>query len=235
MSAVPFDIKKGKPYIPHILLIGISIGTANYLIHGILNWFQWIIQSSSTSLLVGYALVTLASNKAWFNRHFKSTWQQYLVLSIAFILTGALASEIEQIIKTLVFNNGTYSPFSGGRIYLFNSIISLALGFSFFLNANLFPKDPSNTDHNQEDKSDQKNAEESLDPILKVPVKQGENILLVPVEEIAYFEAFDNYSFVYDLKGNKILWSGISQTSTPPLWANQITHTKDHREFIAIQ
>ena len=46
---------------------------------------------------------------------------------------------------------------------------------------------------------------EANQPIAKIPVKKGETILLIAVEEIAYFEAYDNYAFVFDVKGNKML------------------------------
>ncbi|NHF61271.1 response regulator transcription factor [Flavobacteriaceae bacterium TP-CH-4] len=48
------------------------------------------------------------------------------------------------------------------------------------------------------------NSQSSV-PISHIPIKKGENILFVPIENIVYFEAFDNYSFVYDKKGEKKL------------------------------
>ncbi|MEL6653840.1 MAG: LytTR family DNA-binding domain-containing protein [Bacteroidota bacterium] len=93
--------------------------------------------------------------------------------------------------------------------YLFNSIISLALGFSFFLNKNLFPTEDSLITQTQkseiETASEGEVSPESLSPISKVPVKKGETIILIPTEEIVYVEAYDNYSFLFDAKANKML------------------------------
>ncbi len=46
---------------------------------------------------------------------------------------------------------------------------------------------------------------DAADAITSIPVKQGENILLIPIQDIVYFEAFDNYSFVHTLTGEKKL------------------------------
>jgi len=55
-------------------------------------------------------------------------------------------------------------------------------------------------------------AKESLEEIPKteenlssIPIKQGEAILLYPIEDIIYLEAYDNYSFLHDLNGNRFL------------------------------
>ncbi|MFK7925092.1 MAG: LytR/AlgR family response regulator transcription factor [Bacteroidia bacterium] len=92
---------------------------------------------------------------------------------------------------------------------MFNGIISLAMGFSFFLNKHLFPAKYVSADKNQQDlpiqKDELESAIELAAPITKVPVKKGESIILIPAHEIAYFEAFDNYSFLYDLEGKKML------------------------------
>ncbi|MEL6924088.1 MAG: LytTR family DNA-binding domain-containing protein [Bacteroidota bacterium] len=39
----------------------------------------------------------------------------------------------------------------------------------------------------------------------QIPVKQGESILLINTATILYFEAYDNYAFVYDEQGGKRL------------------------------
>lgn len=203
MNAAQFDFKSVNRYVPHILIIGVAIGTANYALHGEFNWLQWVIQSMSTSFIIGYTLVGIASHKSWFLSYFKPWWKLYLVLALAFFAIGALASEVEQIIKSLLFLDSLYQAFSGGSIYWFNGIISMAMGFSFFLNRQLFPIGesiaPSST------KEDVNDSFEESSPIAKVPVKKGESIMLIPAQEIAYFEAYDNYSFLYNVKGDKML------------------------------
>ncbi len=209
MTTVSFNFNIANRYLPHIILIGVGIGTANYIMNGDLNWIQWIIQSVVTSFLVGYALVVIASNKYWLEWHLKVSLRMYVTLFLVFFLVGAFASEVEQMIRSLVFHNGEYQPLSAGRMYMFNGIISLVLGFSFFQNTRFFPNENLNAENEQMNISDQKGkAEKSLESansITKVPVKKGGNILLIPIQDIAYFEAYDNYSFLYDLKGEKSL------------------------------
>ncbi len=209
MTTVPFNFNIANRYLPHIILIGVGIGTANYIMNGDLNWIQWIIQSVVTSFLVGYTLVVIASNKYWLEWHLKVSCRMYVTLFLVFFLVGAFASEVEQMIRSLVFHNGEYQPLSAGRMYMFNGIISLVLGFSFFQNTRFFPNENLNAENEQMNISDQKGkAEKSLESansITKVPVKKGGNILLIPIQDIAYFEAYDNYSFLYDLKGEKSL------------------------------
>lgn len=191
------DVKKGIKYLPQILLVGLGIGTANYILFGDLNWLQWTFQSVSTSLIIGYSLVTIGANKAWFRDQFKQNWAFYLVPALLFLVVAFVATEAEQLIRGLVFQEQEYLMFSAGKLYLFNGIISLVLGLSFFqyksLSGQKSPADKSNLD------------QEISGPISKIPVKKGEAISFIALEQIVYFEAFDNYSFVYTLDGEKKL------------------------------
>ncbi|UII77325.1 LytTR family transcriptional regulator [Flagellimonas sp. HMM57] len=206
MAMPRFDFKKAKRYLPHIAFIGVGIGTANYFMNPNLNWIQWIVQSISNSFIIGYILVLIASNKSWFRAYFKSDWQLYSILFLAFFITGVIASEVERIIGPLLFNNEEYRPFSGGKIYVFNGVISIVLGFSFFINHRLFPYAEALREKNLDTSSNEADlSSDSSEIINQVPVKLGDNILLIPIEEIAYMEAYDNYSFLHDLKGEKKL------------------------------
>ncbi len=191
MTIVPFNFKQANRYLLHIVFVGIGIGTANYIMNGKLNWIQWSIQSLSTSFLIGYTLIIIGLNKSWFKHYFKTIGKLYLFIFVAFFLVGVLATEVEHVIRSLVFQNQQFQPLSSGKMYLFNGIISLILGYSFFQYG--LPK-------NKPDK-----LLDSGDAITNVPVKQGENILLVPIGDVVYFEAFDNYSFLYTLTGEKRL------------------------------
>ena len=204
-----FKLKKGNRYLPYILLVGLGIGTANYLMNDNLNWIQTVILALCTSILIGYSLVAIAANKSYFEHHIKPSWKLYALLFMAFMVIGVIATEVEHIARTLVFFNESYQPFSVGKMYLFNGIISLFLGFSFFMNNHFFPGDDTafENEENQtldEEAKPEENTEQ-LSPVTKVPVKQGDSILLISVDEIVFFEAFDNYAFVYDLKGSKRL------------------------------
>ncbi|MEL7249277.1 MAG: LytTR family DNA-binding domain-containing protein [Bacteroidota bacterium] len=200
------NLQQANRFLPHILLIGVGIGTANYLMNGGLNWIQWVIQSLVTSLLIGYTLVVIAANKVELTSYFKHSWQCYLCLLIAFFLTGVVASEVEYIIRAIVFSQAEYTPFGGGRIYGFNGILATVMGFSFFQYDVLFQLKNRATPIGETAEvtiADKPVAQ--VEPITKIPVKQGENIRLIPVDEIVYFEAFDNYAFLYNARGEKKL------------------------------
>ena len=205
--ALKFGFKKANRFLPHVILVGLGIGTANFIMNDGLNWILWAIQSLSTSFLIGYTTVLIGSNKSWFKFYIKPIWKLYVLIFLAFLLAGVFATEIEHVIRSLVFRSEPFLPFTAGKMYLFNAVISLFLGFSFFQNRYLFQIRNSDSIENQTETQNQ-NTEESLklaDITTSIPIKQGENILLIPIQDIVYFEAYDNYSFVYDLKGEKKL------------------------------
>ncbi len=200
IHSTQLDLKAANRFLPHIVLVGIGIGTANYVMNDGLNWIQSCIQSLSTSFIIGYTLVFIGLNRNWFISYFNAKGKLYLFLFIAFFLVAVLATEIEHLIRSLVFQRQPFQPFSAGKMYVFNGIISLILGFSFF--QSYFPK---NRDTKQDNHEDDINLLDSGEPMTSVPVKQGETILLIPIDDIVYFEAFDNYSFVYSNSGEKKL------------------------------
>ena len=190
-------------------MIGLGIGTANFIINDNLNWIQWAIQSLSTSFLIGYTTVLAALNKPWFTKRIKPAWKSYVLLSIVFICVGVLATEIEHLIRSLIFGSEPFRLFSAGKMYLFNGVISTVLGFSLFQNYRLIPGSKSKFIENSEDLSSEVSLEtdisRSSDITSSIPVRQGDTILLIPTKEIVYFEAYDNYSFLHDVNGQKRL------------------------------
>ena len=209
MIVTQFELEKANRFLPHILLVGLGIGTANFIINGGLNLIQWSIQSLSTSFLIGYTTILAASNKAWFKFKITSSWKLYIFLSIVFLFIGVFATEVEHIIRSLIFRSEPFRPFSAGKMYLFNGVISSVLGFSLFQNNHLIlGSDSKSTEKNLKSSSEispDHEISKSSDIASSIPVRQGNNILLVPTQEIVYFEAYDNYSFVYDLNGKKRL------------------------------
>lgn len=200
MKSPQLDFKRVKQYLPHILLVGIGIGTANFIIHGEFNWLQWMIQSSATSFIVGFTLLWIASNKSVARQYLRKDWMLYPVLIMLFFLVGTIATEFESLIKSLIFLNNPYVPLSTIDVLVSNGIISIVLGFSFFLNNRLFVRQKEN-----EEEVPEKKLGVEIKTITKIPVKQGENIQLVPTSQIVYFEAYDNYSHLHDSDGTKML------------------------------
>ena len=209
MNVTQFGFKNANRFLPHIALVGLGIGTANFIMNGDLNLIQWALQSLSTSFFIGYTTVLVASNKPWFKFKISPSWKIYILLSIVFIFVGVMATEVEHIIRSLIFGSESFRPFSAGKMYLFNGVISLVLGFSLFQNDHLIQGSKSKSIiNNQEfsgDVSSDNKLSRSSDITSSIPVRQGDNILLVPILDIVYFEAYDNYSFVYDVSGQKRL------------------------------
>ena len=132
MISTKLDFKGANQYLPYIFLVGVGIGTTNYIIHRDFNWFQWVVMSTLTSFIVGFTLLLISSNKAIIKQYLHQKWKLYSVLLIVFFLIGIIATEIESLIKTVIFQAGVYLPFSSNNLYVPNSIISIFLGFSFF-------------------------------------------------------------------------------------------------------
>ncbi|MEX0290046.1 MAG: LytR/AlgR family response regulator transcription factor [Flavobacteriaceae bacterium] len=198
------NFKGANQYLPFILLVGLGIGTTNYFIHGDYNWLQWVIQASVTSLIIGYTLLWLASNKIILKHYTRQKWKLYSLLFLLFFLVGIIATEIEALIKTLIFQGAGYVPFSSIDNYIPNSVIAIFLGFSFFLNERLFSKKNNIAVNSKGELADLNNtAKEAI--ITKIPVKQGENIQLIGVQDIVYFEAYDNYAHLFLSSGKKML------------------------------
>lgn len=195
MSAVHFDLKKGTRFLPQIALVGLGIGTANYVLFGNFNWLQWVIQALLTSFIIGFGLVTIGANKPWFTSKFKPQWKVLGVVALLFFVIALFSTEAEQVLRALVFQENDYQFGAAGNLYLFNIIIALVLGLSFFQFDTLWSKGEATPNQ----------KEASPVTIDKIPVKKGEAIAFIPLEDIVYFEAFDNYSFVFTQTGDKKL------------------------------
>jgi len=209
MIDTSFEFNKANRYLPHIVLIGLGIGTANFIMNGDLNWIQWALQSLSTSFLIGYTTVLVASNKLWFTSRVTPTWKLYVLLFMVFIFVGVLATEVEHLIRSLIFSSEPFQLFSAGKMYLFNGVISSVLGFSLFQNNQIIQGSRTKSIVNNLEAGNEVSADngisKSSDITSSIPVRQGDNILLIPTNEIVYFEAYDNYSFLYDVNGQKRL------------------------------
>ena len=209
MTVTQFEFKNANRFLAHIVLIGLGIGTANYTMNSNLNWIQCAILSLSTSFLIGYTTILIASNKSWLNSKINPNWKIYVLLSVVFLLAGIMATEIEHIIRSLIFNSEPFLLLSSGKMYLFNGVISSVLGFRLYQNNHLIQGSKIKSLDNKSELGSEvpSNSEKSKSPdiSLSIPVRQGDNIQLIPTQDIVYFEAYDNYSFLYDVKGQKRL------------------------------
>lgn len=201
MKSVPFNFKEVNEYLPIILIIGIALGIGGYAIGFNINLGQSIIQHVLVSLLIGYSILWIAFNSSVFLPATFTSFQNKAILIILFGGIGVIASEIEILVNTTVFQQTPYHFFSGGGIYLFNAILSIILGFANQTWVNL--KAVSKQSVVQKATLNEKKEEKEI--LTTVPIQQGDAIVLYAIQDIIFFEAYDNYSFLYDLNGNRYL------------------------------
>jgi len=196
MNSLPLNFKEANRNIGWVLLVGIALGIANYSLGAWPTLGQSLVQQIVMSLVIGYSLLVLVSNAKLFLDK-KNPLLQYTILFSLFALIGFIGTEIEFVVRAFLFQDGDYQFLSGGGIYLFNCILSSIIGhwtYRWYEEKNK-PKEIVPTII----------PEASKETIQNVPIKKGEIITLFDIENIIYFEAYDNYSFLYDIDGNKHL------------------------------
>ncbi|MEM6319777.1 MAG: LytTR family DNA-binding domain-containing protein [Bacteroidota bacterium] len=197
-----WNFKEANESLGWVLGVGVALGIANYAAGAWPTFGQSLVQQISISLVIGYGLVWIASNN-WLYGTFGviPKGQSLFKLIVLFGLVGLIGSEVEGMVRTYAFNQGTYQPFNWTGYYLFNCILSIILGFASMnwvkarrppvLSMETIEKaEPSGTIN---------------EPLSAIPIKKGDSVLLYPLEDILYFEAYDNYAFLFDVAGNKHL------------------------------
>lgn len=150
------------------------------------------------SILIGYPLLVLGHNVGRYWPKDTPVIRQYLVLLPIFFLLGLLATEGQLLADHLLFNNQAYHPFQAGGVYLFNGILTCILGL---MSNNWQPEVPKPAVAPLVETPTIPPAE----TLTKIPLRKGETTAFMPLEDIIYFEAYDNYSFLYDREGQRSL------------------------------
>lgn len=172
------------------------------------------------SLLIGYPLLVIGHNAPQFWTKGTPRSRQHLALLPLFFLLGVLATEGQLLADHLLFNNETYQPFHAGGIYLFNGILSGILGL---MSNNWRPE-------TREPEEEQSIPEvPQTEPLAKIPLRKGETTAFIPLEDIIYFEAYDNYSFLFDVNGQRSLCSYSLAYLTERLQGNFL---RVHRKYL---
>ena len=191
MNFSKLKFREANQYLWLIALIGLALGVANYAMGVWDTLGQSLVHQVIISFVIGYALLVVIYN---FPRQ-QSKIREFAMLSALFILIGIIGTEGDKLVKTILFRQGDYQLFEFTGTHVFNVVLTIILGF---MNRNfLFPK-------STEEKVPAE--EETMKTVLRaVPVKKGEAIVLYSLDEVIFFEAYDNYSFLHDFSGNKFL------------------------------
>jgi len=199
MNSSSFDFKGANKNLIWVVLVGLALGVANFALGAWPTIGQSLFQHLVTSLIIGYGLLFICFNEAvWFSKE-TSDIKKYAILLLLFIVLGVLASEIEILVRRYVFQQKEFKFLGGGGLYFFNGILSAILGFMTYTWVHLRQRQ-------KEILPSIELVEESQEPpISNIPIRQGETTTLHEIEKVIFFEAYDNYSFLHDLDGNKFL------------------------------
>ncbi len=184
------DFKKANKFLPYILILGLAIGFASFFMGFGEELSGRLVINTITSLIIGYSLLVIVFNRDLLLAFCNKKWQVYSLFLLLFIVVACIATEVEIIIRDAILSQSGYKPLSGGKMYLVNSIITAAIGFGNYLTFELL-------DENASPPVEPEKAIDNRHPILQIPSKQGENIILTSTQDVVYFEAYDNYSFVF--------------------------------------
>ncbi len=204
MNSVPFKFREANQYIGWILAVGVALGIANYALGIWPTLGQSLVQQIIMSFIIGYSLLVVVSNAPiWFIK--KKLTTKYFFLFFIFVLIGLIGTEIEYMVRSFLFQNGAYQFLDGGGTYLFNAILSAILGYSTYSLFQQKSKAKLSASSHPETTSHLTALPKLQEHIQNIPIKKGEIVTLFPIKEIIYFEAYDNYSFLFDIHGAKHL------------------------------
>ena len=204
MKSGLINFKEANKYIGWVLVVGVALGIANYSLGVWPTLGQSCVQQIIMSLVIGYSLLVVVSNAPnWFAKKKPAT--EYILLFCIFILIGFIGTEIENLVRSFLFQDGAYQFLGGGGTYLFNGILSAILGYGTYTLFQYKNKSTETSLPKNNPTAQTIRPTKLKERIQNVPIKKGEVVTLFPVNEIIYFEAYDNYSFLFDIHGAKHL------------------------------
>lgn len=188
-----------------IILIGLGLGVANIALGVWPTLGQSLFQSLSISLVIGYGIILIADNSQALLGSATSDVKKYGFMLIAFVVIGIIGTEVEELVRRFAFSQDSYQFLDLGGKHLFNCILSVILGGVVFNAINLRKGADEIAELSHGDTQIPKLDPNSKEPLLSIPIRKNETFILHPIEKIIYFEAYDNYSFLHDLEGEKHL------------------------------
>jgi len=194
MSFSNITFKEANRYLPQIALVGIALGMGNYALGIWETLGQSLIQQLAISFVIGYLLLLIAFNFPIRLESDLSKKTEYLALITLFTLVGIVGTECDILVRNIFFKEVNIQFLNFGGVHVFNIFLTNVLGFATQNFVRSIPEEKNI-----------ENPEIANEPLSAIPIKKGEAIVLHPLDEVIFFEAYDNYSFLHDLSGNKFL------------------------------
>jgi DNA-binding LytR/AlgR family response regulator len=196
-AAKSLDIKRPLKNLYLIGLVGVVLAIGNFFFQGKESFIQVLLIQVFTTFNIGFPLMIII-----FNKHIiygsRSRIVEIFLLLMSFVVLAVLASELENIFRSVISNRISYSPFSSLELHLANSVITSVLGFAFrYL--------PMGSMKHETDSAPPIASQEKPARLDRIPVRHKRETLLVELDSVLYIEAYDNYSFVFRTNGEKWL------------------------------
>lgn len=178
-------------------MVGLALGLGNYSLGVYDSLGRSMVLQIIISLLIGYPLLVLGHNAQKFWPEGTPVFRQYAMVIPVFFFLGVIATEGQLLADYFLFGDEGYRPLQAGGIYLFNGILSTVLG--------LMPISWRPTPPDSEVSSHQEAETLPSEVLTRIPIRKGETTAFISLQDIIYFEAYDNYSFLYDSDGQRTL------------------------------
>lgn len=200
MKRYTLHMKETREHLLWVFLVGVALGIANYALGIWLNIWASLILQVTISMIIGTGLLLIVYNNSHWLPVNISIARRYAILALLFALIGFIGSEVQRLVQYLIgYGESNFNLFDGGGTYIFNMILTCIIGFTIYNWVR-----HTSTDQKEEAK-EETNATMPVDIPTSIPVRQGQTTTLHQLDNVLYFEAYDNYAFLYDELGQKLL------------------------------
>lgn len=199
---------KANRWLPAMLLVGLALGIANFALGVWSSLGQSIALQMVISVVIGWNILWLSYYHHSL-REKASKYYRLFVLLLAFAVVGVVGTAIQALANTLLFNTDLTLIDQLG-VYAFNAILSMVLGYQVaaWVGGQVVQTKAQITEQNERPSA------------FRIPVKHKDGVVFYERSQIAYFEAYDNYAFLYTKEGERQLCQysllTLEQKTGPP-------------------